>query len=104
MVVAVKQIVRIEKGGLVRLRSKELKAGDEAEVIVLVTDRASLGNGKTSKATRRTTKAKSGVRTAKMTKQLRGDIAQASRVRQAIQAGREKLIPWEQVKRELGLK
>jgi hypothetical protein len=36
MVAAVRQIVTIQPGGLVEVRSPELKAGEQAEVIVLV--------------------------------------------------------------------
>ena len=38
-----------------------------------------------------------------MTAQDRGDVAQAKRILNAIERGEEKLIPYEQVRQELGL-
>ena len=79
MVVAVKQIVRVRGGGLVQIRSKELKAGDDAEVIVLVTERANCRNGKHPKSSRRGAESLSKVPIARMTKQVREDIEWAKR-------------------------
>ena len=100
MVAAVKQFVTVQAGGVIRIRSKELQAGDEAEVIVLVPERAARANRKPT-GRKRAERSDGVFPVARRTKQVRGDIAQANRARKAIREGREQLIPWEQAKREL---
>ena len=104
MVAAIRQVVKVRPGGVVQVRSSRLKVGSEAEVIVLLPETPRKGAGRAGKrnGTTAVTRAR-GVSVAGMSKQVRGDIAEAHRVRKAIRAGREKLIPWEQVKRQLGL-
>jgi hypothetical protein len=107
MVAAVKQIATVQRGGVIRLKSPELKAGDRAEVTVRVREPAARRNGAAAKSSTSAIGKAEPVREApiaRMTKQVRGDIAEANRIRAAIREGREKLIPWEQVKRELGHK
>ena len=68
---------------------------------VRIPQRVKRGTSKTRKNGAPRRKSDDDYPTARMTKQTRGDIAEALRVRQAVLEGREKLIPWEQVKREL---
>ena len=105
MVAAIKQLVTVQRGGLIQVRSSRLKAGSQAEVIVLLPEPTKRRANKSAKSNGRKHSAASrvGSRIAKMTKEVRGDIAEAHRIRNAISDGREMLIPWEQVKRELGL-
>src|SRR3954452_7918401 len=99
MVAAIKQVVTVKPGGLIQIRSDQLRAGSRAEVIVLVpdvkratkTERSKNGRTKATKSRR--------TRTARLSKQDRGDIAES--LRRLAEPGPN--IPWEQIKAERGL-
>jgi len=93
MVAAVKQIVKVQRGGIIRIQSDQLRAGDEAEVIVLVSDSTN-GNGRRSSR-----KPDKKYPVARMTKQTRGDIEWAKKIKAEGGAN----IPWAQIKAERGL-
>ena len=100
MVAAIRQFVKVEPGGVVRLRSPKLKPGAQAEVIVLLARAGKRSYGTRSKPNGRA-KTKARVRRvplAKMTAEVRGDIARAKKVR--AEPGYN--IPWERIKAERG--
>jgi hypothetical protein len=99
MVAAVKQIVTIKPGGVISLRNKELRAGEQAEVTVRYLEKPNRANGHSSKSG---TSKKGGVRKERahrMSKQDQGDVAWAKKI--LSEPGEN--IPWEQVRKELGL-
>src|SRR5256885_15865211 len=101
MVAAIRQLVTVKRGGIVQVRSSRLKPGARAEVIVLLptTPQRAAPKGKSNGPAARNSARKIPI--ARMTEQVRGDIAEAHRVRAAIRDGEEQLIPWKQVKRAL---
>jgi hypothetical protein len=104
MVAAIRRVVKVQPGGLVQVRSPRLKVGSEAEVIVLLPTTTKRKKAYApNKSNEAAAKRQREIPLARMTKQVRGDLAEAHRIRGAIREGREKLIPWEQVKRDLGL-
>jgi len=102
MVAAIRQFVKVEAGGVVRVRSPKLKPGAEAEVIVLLPRGGKRANGARSKPNGRA-KRKARVRrvpVAKMTAEVRGDIAWAKKI---MRDPAEVPVPYERVRKRLGL-
>src|SRR5436190_21832256 len=103
MVAVIKKVVTVQRDGFVELRSGRLKAGVRAEITVRFPEPRKGGKSKNGAKTNGATKKPRTKTLKRLTKQDRGDIAESLRIMQAVREGREKLIPWEQVKREMGL-
>jgi hypothetical protein len=100
MVAAVKQIVTIKPGGVISLRSKELRAGEQAEVTVRYLEKPNRANGHKPKSG---TAKKSRVRKERahrMSKQDHGDVAWAKKI---MADPKEKPVSYALVRKQLGL-